>query len=194
MKNEWDEYADIWDSVALEYSEKAYTELKKYSHLKELRILDFGCGTGLLSERMASSSNEIVALDSSEKMSAILKAKEITGLTVVTNILTGNLITKVPVLQEPFDLIVASSVCGFLPNYRETLELLSSLLKPQGLFIQWDWLKESSKSESGLSKEEVQEALTHSGLANISVSVPFEMNHPEGTMPVLMATGVKQTH
>lgn len=138
MKNEWDEYADIWDSVALEYSEKAYFRFfaKDVCYSQSKRDYRLNC-----SHKYSNSQSHY------------------------------------------------QSSC-----FTETLELLSSLLKPQGLFIQWDWLKESSKSESGLSKEEVQEALTHSGLANISVSVPFEMNHPEGTMPVLMATGVKQNY
>ncbi|MCH8334286.1 MAG: class I SAM-dependent methyltransferase [Proteobacteria bacterium] len=41
-------------------------------------------------------------------------------------------------LTEKFDLVVASSVCSFLPDYNSTLRDLSSALKPGGLFVQWE--------------------------------------------------------
>lgn len=192
MSNEWDNYAEMWDSVASDYADNAFSELKKAIHLKGLRILDFGCGTGLLSERMAPFAKEIVALDNSVKMTEILKNKNLPDTTVVCDILTTDLISEQPALQNQFDLIVASSVCSFLPNYSETVELLYTLLKPEGLFIQWDWLTVEPGSKESFSKEEVQTVLHQIGFTEIKVSVPFEMSGPDGTMPVLMASGIKK--
>lgn len=191
MKNEWDDYAEMWDSVASEYADKAFNELNKHINIKELRVLDFGCGTGLLSERMAPYCKEIVALDNSPKMIDILRKKNLPSVTVISELLTADLINHTSVLQKPFDLIVASSVCAFLPNYRETVQLLTALLKNGGMFIQWDWLKERSETKDGLSKEEVQKVLSKCGLNDVTISVPFEMSSPGGIMPVLMGSGVK---
>ena len=37
------------------------------------------------------------------------------------------------------DLVVCSSVCGFLDDYPGTVARLAGLLRPGGLFVQWDW-------------------------------------------------------
>ena len=43
--------------------------------VNEIRVLDFGCGTGLLTEKIAPLVNEIVAIDSSPKMIEVLRKK-----------------------------------------------------------------------------------------------------------------------
>lgn len=191
MTNEWNDFAEMWDSVASEYADKAFAELQKVVSLKGLRVLDFGCGTGLLSERMAPQVKEIIALDNASKMIEKLEAKKLINVTTVSEILDQELIDNSPLFQEPFDLVVASSVCGFLPAYPATAKLLSSLLSENGIFVQWDWLQQSEESEDGLSKEEVEAALRNANFSATTISVPFEMSSPEGTMPVLMAVGKK---
>lgn len=80
---DWDDYAAIWDEKpgVREYTAAAFDSLKRAClersfELEGTRALDFGCGTGLLSEKLASLCDEVVALDSSEKMIAALDAKK----------------------------------------------------------------------------------------------------------------------
>lgn len=190
-KNEWDDYAEMWDSVASGYAENAFAELIKIINLKDLHIFDFGCGTGLLTERMAPLCKDVVALDNSRKMTKKLKNKNIANAIIISESLTPELTFAEPIFQTKFDLIVASSVCGFLPNYEETLELLYSLLNPGGTFVQWDWLKTDEKSETGFTKDEVLKTLNEKGFKNVSLSIPFKMSNPDGEMPVLMAIAKK---
>lgn len=189
--NEWDEYADMWDSVAFEYADKAYAELIKIVDLKNLHVLDFGCGTGLLTERMITSCRDIVALDSSKKMTSVLENKNLSNVEVFSELLTSELIETEPNIQAKFDLIVASSVCGFIPNYEDTLSLLHSMLKPGGYFVQWDWLKRDETAENGFTENEVEQAFSNVGFTNSLLSVPFVMNSGESDMPVLMVWGQK---
>ena len=79
--------------------------------------VDFGCGTGLLTERMSPHASSIVALDSSNKMIAILNNKNLPNVTTVAEELSAELINKNASLNNRFDLIVASSVFAFLPDY-----------------------------------------------------------------------------
>ena len=51
----------------------------------------------------------------------------------------GAAIEVLPFVQPVFDLIVASSVCAFVPDYQQTLSDLQLLLKEDGVFVQWDW-------------------------------------------------------
>lgn len=115
--------------------------------------------------------------------------KNLTNVSAIAGFLTQDLIDSHPGLTGKFDLIIASSVCGFLPDYAETLGLLKSLLKSDGVFIQWDWLSNDDSSETGLSENRVLNALTANEFVDIQIKHSFEMKSSESTKPVLMAVG-----
>ena len=130
MSNEWDEYAEGWDVDASvqEYAKRAFEQLLKVVELDGLSVFDFGCGTGQLSQLMSPSVKEIVALDGSPEMIKRLDQKGLSNVSTIADYLTQDLIDRNPQLSSRFDLIVASSVCGFVPDYEATLGLLKSLL------------------------------------------------------------------
>lgn len=192
MNNQWDEFAEMWDDLASEYSDKAFAELSAVTNISNKRVFDFGCGTGLLSERICRDASEIVALDNSEKMTELFRKKSLPNVTVLTDLLTKEFLQNSSELQRGFDLIVASSVCGFLPNYHETAELLNSMLNTGGVFVQWDWQKSDSHGDNGFTKEEVQNTLSAVGFKEITLTTPFEIEGPDGVMPVLMAVSTKE--
>ena len=92
-------------------------------------------------------------------------------------------------ISNRFELIIASSVCGFLPDYEGTLRFLKSLLAPGGWFVQWDWLAADAGSDHGLTEEVVRNTLVGIGLEDVAVSQPFPMAGKEGEMVVLMGAG-----
>lgn len=191
MSNEWDEYAENWDvdpSVE-KYAKNAFSELLDSININGLTVLDFGCGTGALTQLMSPSVESIVAIDPSSEMIKLLDKKALNNVTSICDYLSSELVQNFPELENKFDLIVASSVCGFLPDYEMTLSLLKSLLKKDGLFVQWDWLSEDDSSGMGLSEKRVKQAFLASGFVSIKVNSPFIMNSSKGNMPVLMAIG-----
>lgn len=191
MSNEWDEYAENWDvdpSVE-QYAKNAFSELLDSININGLTVLDFGCGTGALTQLMSPSAESIVAIDPSSEMIKRLDKKALNNVTSISDYLSSELVQNFPELENKFDLIVASSVCGFLPDYEMTLSLLKSLLKKDGLFVQWDWLSEDDSSGMGLSEKRVKQAFLASGFVSIKVNSPFIMNSSKGNMPVLMAIG-----
>jgi predicted TPR repeat methyltransferase len=189
MPNEWDESAAGWDNDkdVVRYADQAFRRLGEIVAPNNLNILDFGCGTGCLTDRLAAQARSIVALDTSLAMLAVLERKGLPNVETLGVELTSKAVAKHPILQSPFDLIVASSVCGFLPDYEGSLALLTSLLAPGGWFIQWDWV--AAQGEPGLTLESVAAALENAGLKAITVSTPFSMEGPEGDTPVLMGVG-----
>ena len=193
LSNEWDEYAEDWDVDASvqEYAKKAFGEIADVINIDSLSVFDFGCGTGALTQLLSPSAKDIVSLDSSSEMIKLLAQKNITNVSAISAILTRDLIDSHPLLTKNFDLVVASSVCGFLPDYEMTLGLLKSLLKSGGVFIQWDWLSDDDSSEMGLSENRVLRSLKSNGFSDIQVKKPFEMNSSKGTMAVIMAVGMK---
>ncbi|KGJ93789.1 class I SAM-dependent DNA methyltransferase [Colwellia psychrerythraea] len=189
-KNEWDEYAEDWDSNSdvQSYADKAYAQLLKHCDIDGKTILDFGCGTGVLTNRLSEKAQRVVAIDPSTKMIEVLKGKSLPRVFTISNYLSERLINEQPELSNKFDIIVASSVCAFLPNYLEMLTLLKSLLKTNGTFIQWDWLA-GNDSSMGLSENTVQQAFKRCQFSDYQLSTPFDMNSPKGTTRVLMAIG-----
>lgn len=189
MSDSWDDCAEEWDGNedAILYSKKAFNTLIEQVSLKGLNILDFGCGTGLLTEQISPLANRIVALDSSKKMVSILNSKNLPNVTTLSESLSEDAINKNTSLQNKFNLIVASSVLGFIPEYESTLILLKSLLVPNGILVQWDWLSPSKDSGLGLSEEKVEIAYRETGFKVTSINKPFSLTSSKGTMKVLMA-------
>jgi len=69
MSESWDDYTAEWNdnSNAILYSIKAFNSLTEILNPKDLNVLGFGCGTGLLTENTSDIANNIIALDSSKK-------------------------------------------------------------------------------------------------------------------------------
>lgn len=188
---DWDEHAAYWDDFkdARLYTQQTFSLLKKRINLKNINILDFGCGTGILTEYMAKEAGKIVALDSSVKMIEVLENKKLVNVKCINAELTQHTINEYPELMEKFDLVVASSVCAFLPNFTEVLAIIKTLLKPKGLFVQWDWLRTEKDSGFGFTPQMIKDAYAEVDLRLDSVEIPFHFIENEEKMEVLMAVG-----
>ena len=197
----WDEHAAEWDGdeAVRTYAAAAHECLQRLYRdgrldLDGARILDFGCGTGLLTEQLAERAERVVALDTSTAMVQVLAAKvERHGWLNVDAIAAslGSARQERPNLFAlPFDLVVASSVCAFLDDYPGTIVELASLLKPGGVFIQWDWELNREDDESvGLTPSEMSNALAAAQLVDISVETAFEVEVEGETMRPLVGFG-----
>jgi len=192
MNDSWDYYADGWDTdeSVMFYSRKAFETLIEAVDIAGLEIFDFGCGTGLLSEQMTEKANHIVALDPSPNMVAVLNQKCLQNVEGIVGEVTERLLESRPDLVSAFDLVVASSVCAFVPDYQSTIGLLMRLLKPNGLFIQWDWLKSSEHQRSGFTQDEISSAFEQAGLKTLSITTPFSLKEKRGEMKVVMGVGM----
>jgi len=189
MSDSWDDYAVEWDSneLAISFADKAFNSLNSEVEYEKPTVFDFGCGTGLLTERLSPVANRIVALDSSEKMIAVLNNKRLPNVSALAFPLSSDIVKENHELHLKFDLVVASSVCGFLPDYEVTLKVIRSVLSDKGTFVQWDWLASTEGADFGLTASRVESALTSASFQNISINQPFSMESPEGSRQVLMA-------
>ena len=165
MTDTWNKHADGWDDnpdVKL-YADQAFASLVSTTDIRgpgwaSKRVLDFGCGTGLLAQKVAPHVCELIAVDTSEKLIAVLENKHIPNVIAVHgDILATDHRCDVD-LKLGFDLIYASSVCGFLADYEGAVLALGRLLRPGGRFIQWDW-RASDGDDFGLSENKIRNAL-----------------------------------
>ena len=193
MAINWDECANTWDSdaVALAYAEDAFSSLIKAVDLTGKHVLDFGCGTGLLSQKISPSVKDIVALDNSEAMIEQLDRKGLDNVEPVVDMLTRGLVAIHPAFRNQFDLVVASSVCGLIPNYVDVSDIIYSLLEKGGQFIHWDWLASDESEVQAMTPERVERVLTGVGFSDVNISTPFEVATEAGTYKVLMVIATK---
>ena len=199
MDDEWAPYASTWDSdpAARLYAASAFASLSEALDgtgvdLAGAEVLDFGAGTGLLSERLVAEGASVIAVDTSTAMIEVLQAKIADrGWSQVTAA------TDLPDPSERFDLVVCSSVCSFLDDYPGAARDLVARLRPGGLFVQWDWERPAGDDDDGeeahgLGREEISEALTAAGLADVTVRTGFSVDFEGQTMAPLMGYGVRR--
>ncbi len=165
MKNEWDDFAKDWDSYedARVYSASAFECLSNIVKISNTNVIDFGCGTGLLTEKIITLAKSVIAIDSSKRMIDVLKNKNLPGVQAISDELSLESIAENSLKESSIDIVVASSVFGFIPNYESIIELLKSLLVNQGYIIQWDWLSSEDNPDFGLSQNTVTTVLKNCG-------------------------------
>ncbi len=130
--------------------------------------------------------NSVVAIDTSPKMIAVLQSKNLSNVSTLSEPLALDLIKNNPIFINKFNIVVASSVFSFLPNYEATLQLLKSLLATDGLLVQWDWLSPESDPDFGLSEITIEKTLIDTGFKQIVITKPFSLTFEKGNRPVVM--------
>lgn len=192
MAHDWDEYAANWenDPTTHIFAQSAFQQLTKILSLQGKHILDFGCGTGLLSQLMSPLARDIVALDLSEAMIEELDRKELRNVEPVVDSLTRGLVAQHPAFRKQFDLVVASSVCAFLPNVQDVADIIFTLVDEGGYFIHFDWLADG-KSEIGLSLVEMETVLKNGGFSSVETQIAFDVTTEQGVLPVMVGIARK---
>lgn len=173
--DDWDEFAAGWDEAVGTriYAEGAYRSLldtleARGMTLDAMRVLDFGCGTGLLTEFLVGRVASVDGVDTSPKMREVFQSK-------VRDRGWEGVAVHADVPDGEFDLIVCSSVLGFVDDYAAAVTRLAGLLAPGGILLHWDWARdEEHPSEGGLTPDEIRSALTDAGLVGVDAGVGFE--------------------
>ena len=191
MTQNWDERALDWDrdERVRFYADQALSSLTEHVDVRDgewkaKRVLDFGCGTGLLAEKLAPLVGAVVAVDTSPAMIEVLRGKEISNVSAICADLDDPAVRSSAPWFGGFDLIVASSVCGFLPDYEATLEALSQALNDTGYFAQSDWL--ASDNEPGMSVDRISNTFDLAGLERVHVDTAYSVTFDGEEMPVVM--------
>jgi 2-polyprenyl-6-hydroxyphenyl methylase / 3-demethylubiquinone-9 3-methyltransferase len=121
--------AYIRDQTAAHFSRDA----KKLDCLKDLHMLDIGCGGGILSEPLARLGAQMVGADPSEENIAIAREHaEASGLTIDYRAAPAE---ELAAADERFDAVLAMEVVEHVTDVALFVSTCASLVKPGGLFI-----------------------------------------------------------
>jgi 2-polyprenyl-6-hydroxyphenyl methylase/3-demethylubiquinone-9 3-methyltransferase len=121
--------AYIRDQAAAAFDRDA----KKLDCLKGLRILDIGCGAGILSEPLARLGASMVGADPAEENIEAARAHaEATGVSVDYRATTAEALAEA---GEKFDIVLAMEVVEHVVDVPAFVESCASMVKPGGLMI-----------------------------------------------------------
>jgi 2-polyprenyl-6-hydroxyphenyl methylase/3-demethylubiquinone-9 3-methyltransferase len=114
----------------LEGASRPLSDLKP---LEGLKILDIGCGGGILAEPLTRMGAEVIGIDATVENveAARLHAKE-GGLSIQYLHTSAE---ELALTHQPFDVVIASEVIEHVADISVFLKACGQLLKPQGTFI-----------------------------------------------------------
>ena len=134
----------FWNFRALNYDaqigplyEDAYrrTAEDTLKYLKpDDKVLEFACGTGIVTALVAPHVHSIRAIDISDEM--VSRAKEKTYTLDLSNVEVTQTDLFDPCLPGgSFDAVMAFNVLLYVDNFEEVMQRIKSLLKPGGMFL-----------------------------------------------------------
>lgn len=121
-------------NATAEFYNRRYQEIQKRKFqritsdlIKVKRILDVGCGTGLLIDELARDKHQIVGVDLSSKMLRKAKRHE-GGVTLISADAD-----KLPFKDESFDAVVSVTLLQNMPNPKHAVREMARVAKQGGI-------------------------------------------------------------
>ncbi len=133
----------FWDNTAEKYSKKKVPNEEKYRRklsetqeflTQKMHVLEFGCGTGTTAIYHSPNVRKIDAIDISEKMIEIGRAKaEAAGVSNLT--FSRSTLEEFKASPCSLDAVLGLNVIHLIPNRKELINEVARILKPGGVFV-----------------------------------------------------------
>lgn len=133
----WDRISGKYDQNVNKTYSKAYHDTIEYTkkYMKQTdKVLDFACGTGIITAQVSNSVQHIHAIDISRKMLDVAKHK--CQNEQIKNVsFDAMTIFDASLQNESYDVILAFNVLCYMRDYKKAVKRIRELLKPGGVFI-----------------------------------------------------------
>lgn len=196
--NSFDHKAKEWDKLPLRVQNalKIAKAIKKRVHLnKEMEVIDFGVGTGLLGFEIAREVKKVYGIDTSKKMLEELEAKNRHDLAIEP--------IFADITKEPFPLkvdgIVSSMTLHHIEDLESFFETIKKNLKPGGFIAIADLESEDGSFHSdntgvhhfGFDEKKLKEIVQNAGFKDIAFETIHTISKPHKDFPVFLLTAFK---
>jgi cyclopropane fatty-acyl-phospholipid synthase-like methyltransferase len=197
---------DYFAEKAKDYdSEKSRTQnvdniaqaiLKEVPFSKEMNVMDFGSGTGLLLSKIAPHVSEITAVDISASMNAVLTSK-LDAIDCKLQIVEMDLTKET--LDKKFDAIISSMTIHHIDNVLELFKKFYSLLGDNGTVAIADLDTEDGSFHTadtgffhcGFDRDEFLTIAKSAGFKNLKIQTASTVKNEKGNYPIFLLTGNK---
>ncbi|MDY0321138.1 MAG: class I SAM-dependent methyltransferase [Arcobacteraceae bacterium] len=173
MTNKFDVLASTWDqkSTRVEIAQAFVKTVKeKIANIKEFDLLDYGCGTGLISFGFVEDVKSITGMDFSEGMLEVYNQKieeyDLNNVKCEKHNINDN---HLP--QDSFDLIVTSMTLHHIKDTADFISKANLALKPNGYLAISDLDK-----EDGSFHDRGNEGVEHFGFDKEQLSMILKQN------------------
>jgi len=192
--------AKTWDENPMrqQLSQSIFDFIQKTVLLHQnITVLDYGCGTGLLSFLLSDTVKSVHAVDTSSGMLEQVKSKIVQ--TKIKNISTDVFDAENDSFPDvQYNLIVSAMTLHHLNDAPETITKLVSLVSPGGWITLADLCKEDGSFHPdvkvkyfGFEPSELAEIFKSAGLKHITMNTVFEILKNRKTYPVFCISGQK---
>ena len=201
----FDERAKDWDSDPdkVERARIVADAIRRAIPLSNnIKALEYGCGTGLLSFALQSNLGQITLADTSEGMLDVLLEKIANA--EVTNMHPVQLDLETDVIpEERFDIIYSLMTMHHIHDVRKVLNKFHDLLLSQGYLLVADLDREDGSFHTdgtidvhkGFDRLELQKTVEDIGFGNVMVSTVYEIQkkigNEEKRFPIFLMTAQK---
>jgi ubiquinone/menaquinone biosynthesis C-methylase UbiE len=201
----FDERAKDWDSdpKKVERARAVADAIRTAIPLStQMKGLEYGCGTGLLSFALQSELGEITLADTSQGMLDVLREKIASADARNMHPVRLDLATD-PLPEERYDLTYSLMTLHHIQDVGDILVKFRDLLAPKGYLLVADLDQEdgsfhtdgSTDVHLGFDRGELQKMVEESGFGNVSFSTAYEIKkkigNEEKTFPVFLMTAQK---
>jgi cyclopropane fatty-acyl-phospholipid synthase-like methyltransferase len=174
----------------------AQTILKEVSFSKEMNILDFGSGTGLLLSEIAPYVGEITAVDISSAMNDVLHSKK-EEIKCSLQIVQMDLTKKS--LEQKFDAIISSMTIHHVEDVLSLFKKFHSLLKDNGIIALADLdtedgsfhTEDTGVFHTGFDREDFVQMVKKAGFKDIKIQNASTIEKPNNNYSVFLLTATK---
>ena len=170
--------------------------LKEVIYHKEMSIMDFGSGTGLLLSKIASHVGKITAIDISKSMNEILEMKK-HSIDCQLDVVEINL--SIENLNQKFDGIISSMAIHHVKDTIKLFQKFYRMLKINGTIALSDLDKEDGTFHKvdtgvfhhGFNRDDFVGIAKNVGFKNLKIQTVGLVEKPYGKYPVFLLTGNK---
>jgi 2-polyprenyl-3-methyl-5-hydroxy-6-metoxy-1,4-benzoquinol methylase len=198
--SDFDAEAKEWDAVPgrIERANTVAAAIREQLPLsRQMKALEYGCGTGLLSFALHSDLGPITLADSSTGMLDVLRAK--IACSGVRNMTPRRLdLSMDPLPIEKYHLIYTLMTLHHIPEAYEILRSFYAMLEPSGCVCIVDLDKEDGSfhgadfvGHQGFDRAELCQRLSDIGYVNIRINTCYEIPKNERNYPLFLAVGEK---
>jgi ubiquinone/menaquinone biosynthesis C-methylase UbiE len=206
----FDQAAATWDDNPVRVTlmkAVASAIIQQVQPTPKMDMLDYGCGTGLISFFLAPHVGTVTAADSSEGMLAVLRQKiEQSGVQAIRSIRLD--LERDPVPDDRYDLIVTNMVMHHVADTLGMLRKFHALLRPGGALcisdlhiepgVFHDAVAATTVHHHGFDRQEFLGRMLQAGFSDLGDAAAHTIRKPiaggvERDFPVFLITGRRKT-